>query len=725
MNVTNVNIDIKKWIASIVRVSASYGHHLDGQYLTQQMTWLDGATLEQKLLRLSSMMNLQIKIKRQHEVKLTSHAVPFLVVRADDQIAVVESINDDGGLSFWLADDTDLVHELPHDEFWSFSTGIIVLLSPALRGRDSRVDEFVKPYEKHWLIQGFQGMRHKIAEISIASILSNVLALAGILFSMQVYDRVIPAESYNTLWVLFFGVLIAALFEFLVRMARTRASDLMGKHVDLKISSFLFARAMAIRNEARPKSTGSFISQIREVDQVREMITSSTVGALADMPFVLIFMVLMAMIGGPLVWIPLVAIPLVVIPGLFIQWPLSKLSREGMRESALRSAVLVETIEGIEDIKALQAEPYFQRVWEQNHEVSAAIGIKQRMWGAMLSGWGGLIQQLSYSAMLVMGVYFVLNGDMTTGTLVACSLLSSRTIAPLMQLTMVFSRWQHAKVAMKGLDELLKKPVDMPSEDARAHCPHLLGNYKLQKVQYAYDYEQTKNVLAIDDLKIAQGERVAILGRVGAGKSTLLKLLAGQGQATQGKVLLDGVDINLIDPADVRSQVGYLSQDSRLFFGSLRQNLIIGHPHSTEQELLDALTVSGAINMLKHDASVLDQIVHEGGKGLSGGQKQMILLSRMLLRNPKIVLMDEPTSFMDEGLELQVLQNINGWIAGRTLVVVTHRPAILKIVERIIIVEEGRVIDDGPRDKILKKYTAGSADRTPKSASSAKDPTAV
>ncbi|MHC8403415.1 type I secretion system permease/ATPase [Pseudomonas sp. MDT1-17] len=697
-------IDIKKWIAAFARVSASYGHPVDDQYLVQQMTWHQGATLEQKLLRLSALMNLQAKIKNPTQVLVSPQRVPFVVVQHDGQLAVVESINDDGGLSFWLTDGSDLINELPADEFWAHSLAMVVLLSPALRGRDARVDEFVKPYEKHWLAQAFRGMGHKIAEVSLASLVSNVLALAGILFSMQVYDRVIPAESYNTLWVLFIGVLVAALFEFLIRMARTQASDLMGKHADLKISSFLFARAMVIRNEARPKSTGSFISQIREVDHVREMITSSTVGAAADMPFVLIFIAIMALIGGPLVWIPVLAIPLVIIPGLLLQWPLRKLSREGMRESALRSAVLVETIEGIEDIKALQAEPYFQRVWEQNHEISADIGIKQRMWGAMLSGWGGLVQQLSYSAMLVMGVYFVLKGDMTTGTLVACSLLSSRTLSPLMQLTMVFSRWQHAKVAMNGLDELLRKPIDMPSEESRAHCPHLLGNYQLRHVQYAYDYMQSKSVLAIDQLSIAQGERVAILGRVGAGKSTLLKLLAGQGQATQGKVTLDGVDLSLIDPVDVRAQVGYLGQDARLFFGSLRQNLLMGHPHATEQEMLDALAVSGALTMLKHDASILDQVVHEGGKGLSGGQKQMVMLSRMLLRNPKIVLMDEPTSNMDEGLEHQVLKRLDEWVAGRTLVVVTHRPALLKIVNRIVIVEDGRIVDDGPRDKILTKY---------------------
>lgn len=218
----------------------------------------------------------------------------------------------------------------------------------------------------------------------------------------------------------------------------------------------LFVRAMAIKNEARPKSTGSFISQLREIDQVRELLTSTTVGAAADMPFVLLFLAIMAFIGGPLVVIPLLAIPLIVIPGLLIQFPMAKLAKEGMREGALRNAILVETIEGIEDIKALQAEPYFQRQWEQTHEVSAAVGMKQRLWGARLTGWASTVSQLTYAGMLVFGTYLVLAGEITTGTLVASSLLSSRTIAPLMQLTMVFSRWQHAKSAMTGLNELLK-----------------------------------------------------------------------------------------------------------------------------------------------------------------------------------------------------------------------------------------------------------------------------
>lgn len=525
---------------------------------------------------------------------------------------------------------------------------------------------------------------------------------------MQVYDRVIPAQSFPTLWVLFFGVVLAAGMEYVIRLMRTLVSDLMGKKIDLKVSSLFFVRAMNIKNDDRPKSTGSFISQLREIDQVRELLTSTTVSAAADMPFVLLFLGIMFFIGGPLVIIPLLAIPLIVIPGILIQWPMAKLAKEGMRESALRNAVLVETIEGIEDIKALQAEAYFQRQWEQTHEVSAAVGMKQRLWGARLTGWASTVQQLTYGGMLVFGVYLVLNGDITTGTLVAASMLSSRTIAPLMQLTMVFSRWQHAKSAMHGLDELLKKPIDRPADAELSHCPSLSGHFNVRNLQYTYDKENAPNVLGIGQLEIKPGERVAILGKVGAGKSTLLKLLSGQASPSQGKILIDGVDMTKIEPADVRRQLGYLSQDSRLFFGTLRQNLMLGYPHASDQEMLQALRISGALSMVQADASSLDKIINEGGRGLSGGQRQMVMLSRMILRNPQVVLMDEPTASMDEQLEEYVIRQLHAWLVGRTLIVVTHRPALLKLADRIVVMDNGRVVADGPRDQILAKAASNT-----------------
>jgi len=690
------------WIAAMLRVAARFGKPADGKTLSQQMRWFEHLTPDQQLERLAGLLGLHLTMTPRDKLRWRQEVTPVILLLENGSVAVVEAIDAEGRARYWLSEGGDVVRESDLQELLAQSQPQAAVPGVAARGRDARIDEFVQPYEQHWFWKNFRGMGRRIAEISLASVVSNVLALAGILFSMQIYDRVIPAQSEPTLWVLFVGVLIAAAIEYLIRLMRTQVSDLMGKRIDLKVSSMLFARAMNIRNEARPKSTGSFISQLREIDQVRELLTSTTVGAAADLPFIILFLFIMGFIGGPLVIIPLLAIPLIVIPGLLVQIPMARLAKEGMREGALRNAVLVETIEGVEDIKALQAEPYFQRQWEQTHEVSAAIGMKQRLWGARLTGWASSVQQLTYAGMLVFGTYLVLAGDITTGTLVASSLLSSRTIAPLMQLTMIFSRWQHAKSAMKGLDELLKKPLDQPEEGEMAHCPTLTGHYDLRSVQYTYDEENVKNVLNIGQLQIKPGERIALLGKVGAGKSTLLKLLAGQAKASQGKVIVDGVDINRIDPIDLRRQLGWLSQDSRLFFGTLRQNLMLGNPHASEQEMLQALRVSGALSLVQQDAASLDRIINEGGRGLSGGQRQMVLISRMILRQPQVVLLDEPTASMDEQLEEHVIRQMKNWLTGRTLVLVTHRPALLKLVDRIVVMDNGRIVADGPRDEILR-----------------------
>ena len=708
-NETATPLSIDVWISAMGRVAESFGKPADPLYLRQQMRWFEHQPLRRQLDRLSGLMGLQVGMVSWSQVRWRQEVLPAVVTLKQGGIAVLENLHDDGTVDYWLSDGGDLLRSMELAMMLEQSTGPVFLVGVAPRGRDQRIDQFVQPHRKHWFWENFRGSGRKIAEISLASIIGNVLALAGILFSMQVYDRVIPAQSFPTLWVLFFGVVLAAGLEYIIRLMRTLVSDLMGKRIDLKVSSLFFVRAMNIKNDDRPKSTGSFISQLREIDQVRELLTSTTVSAAADMPFVLLFLGIMFFIGGPLVIIPLLAIPLIVIPGILIQWPMAKLAKEGMRESALRNAVLVETIEGIEDIKALQAEAYFQRQWEQTHEVSAAGGMKQRLWGARLTGWAATVQQLTYGGMLVFGVYLVLSGDITTGTLVACSMLSSRTIAPLMQLTMVFSRWQHAKSAMHGLDELLKKPIDRPADAELSHCPTLSGHFNVRNLQYTYDKENAPNVLGIGQLEIKPGERVAILGKVGAGKSTLLKLLSGQASPSQGKILIDGVDMTKVEPADIRRQLGYLSQDSRLFFGTLRQNLMLGYPHASDQEMLQALRISGALSMVQADASSLDKVINEGGRGLSGGQRQMVMLSRLILRNPQVVLLDEPTASMDEALEEYVIRQLHTWLVGRTLIVVTHRPALLKLVDRIVVMDNGRVVADGPRDKIL----ATAASNTP------------
>jgi len=689
-------------IAAMLRAAAHWGKTADHLRLQQQMRWFAHLAPLQQLARMAELLGLHCTSVTQQQLRWGPDVTPIFLMLNNGGIALLEEINHAGEVRYWLSEGGNVIREGQLSELLAQSLPEVGVIGVAARGRDQRIDEFMQPYQPHWFWHHFRGMQRRIVEISLASVVGNVLALAGILFSMQVYDRVIPAQSQSTLWVLFSGVLLAVGIEYLIRLMRTQVADLMGKRIDLKLSSMLFARAMNIRNEARPRSTGAFIAQLREIDQVRELLTSTTVGAAADLPFVLLFLFIMASIGGWLVIIPLLAIPLIVIPGLLIQIPMARLAQEGLREGALRQAVLVETLEGVEDIKALQAEPYFQRQWEQTHEVSAAVSNQQRLWGARLTGWATSVQQLTYASMLVFGVYLILNNQITTGTLVASSLLSSRTLAPLMQLTMVFSRWQHAKSAMKGLDVLLQKPLDRPEHQSLAHSPVLRGHFQLQDVRYRYEEESHLSVLNIAQLEIHPGERVAILGKVGAGKSTLLKMLAGQAQATQGRVWVDGVDMAGIDPIDLRRQLGWLSQDARLFFGTLRQNLLLGNPHASEQEMLQALRISGALAMVQQDAASLDRVIQEGGRGLSGGQRQMILLSRLILRQPQVVLLDEPTAAMDEALEAQVIRQLSQWMTDRTLVLVTHRPALLRMVERIVVMDNGRIVADGAREEILR-----------------------
>ncbi|MER0125517.1 type I secretion system permease/ATPase [Franconibacter daqui] len=692
------------WLQLLARSAAAFGRPVNAELIRQQMRWHHAPHDGEAREKLAALMGLQLSQVRPGEISWHDEILPAVLMLNDGTPVLIESINRQGLVSYWLCRGGDVVRQAPLRKLLSHARDEVVLIGLVQRVRDERIDAFLKPWQRHWFWKHFRAMSGVMGDIVLASLVANTLTLAGILFSMQVYDRVIPAQSWPSLWVLAGGVLCAVIMEFVLRLMRNRLADVTGKQIDLRISAMLFARTLAIRNEHRPKATGSFISQLREIDQLRELLTSTTLGAVADIPFIALFLLLLAFIGGGLAWIPLLALPLILIPGLLIQLPLARLTREGMREGAIRNAVLVEAVEGVEDIKALQAEPWFQRQWEQTHEVSAQIAIRQREWAARFNGWVSAVQQMTYAAMLVYGVFLIIDGTITTGTLVACSLLSSRAIAPLLQLTLLFSRWQHARSALQGLDELLKKPLDTPEEERRAHCPALPGHYRLCQVQYAWAPESGKQDLHINQLQIIPGQRVAVLGRVGAGKSTLLKLLAGQVQATQGKVLLDGVDMRCLDPLEVRQAVGWLSQESRLFFGTLRQNLLLGNPCASEQAILDALRISGALSLIEQDAASLDRMILEGGRGLSGGQRQMILLSRLILRNPRIVLLDEPTASMDEQLEQQVIHRLGGWLEGRTLVLVTHRPALLRLTNRVVVMDNGHIIADGAREEVLNSF---------------------
>jgi len=695
-------INYQPWLQAVFTIAKHYRIEPSEERIRLQLDWNPNQTIDDILTLITRQIGMSLRKASFSEDLINPWRLPVLVEFHSGQVAIIDKVDVDGNASVQFSGDQGLAQILTL-EVLKENIRHVYILRPAKSVPDARVDEYIKPYESSWFWSIVLRDWKRYVDVMFASMLANILALATIVFSMNVYDRVIPAQSTTTLWVLAGGVLIAAIFEFSLKVARIYLSDIIGKRADLRISDRVFGHALRIKNSERSKSTGSFISQIRELEGVRDLVTSTTISAISDLPFFFLFLGIFWLIGGNLFWVMLIIVPLMIIPGLLAQKSLAKLANEGMREGAIRNAMLVEAVQGIEDIKLLRAEARFQNQWNHMNETSADVSMRQRKIVGVMSAWTQKIQGLAFAIVVLVGAFAVMKGDMSTGALVACSMLSSRMLGPIAQITGVLGRWQQAKVAKMGLDELMKKAVDQPDHAHLIHRPVLNGHYELTSVNFKYGEDDPKPSLMIAKLEIKVGEKIAILGRNGAGKSTLLQLLSGMQTPVQGKIKLDGVELGLIDPSDVRRDMALLNQNAHLFFGTVRENLTLGAPLANDEEILAALKITGAINFVQEKKEGLDHIILEGGIGFSGGQKQALLLSRLLIRQPNILLLDEPTASIDDVSEKQFIEHLKGWLGQKTLLVATHRRAVLELVDRIIVVNDGKVVMDGPRDQILNQ----------------------
>ena len=689
-----------------VLVSAAYFQiNVSAEHIRLTSRWNESASLEDQAREMARQAGLSLQMVQPQLADLTPWRLPVVLQLDGGQVAVVTASRD-GELTLSMAgeDGEGVAHRIdelqPHVE-------AMALLRPLRSARDTRVDDYLAPVEDDWLRKLVLVDWRPYAHILVASLITNLMALAGVLFSMQVYDRVVPAQSMPTLYVLAGGVLLALIFAWVMRDSRMRITDLLGKRADLRISDRVFGHALRVKNSARPRSTGTFISQIRELEPVRDMLTSTTIAAAADLPFFLLFCVIFWFIAGWLVIVPLVAFLLLIIPSLLAQKRLRELAHIGMRESSLRNAMLVEAVQGIEDIKVLQAEQRFQHQWNHYNAINADSGLQLRDLLNRLNNWMQTVQGAAFAVVIFFGVPDVMAGQMSTGVLVAASILVSRMLAPLSSITTVLNRWQQAKIAAQSLDQLMKLPVDNPQEVATVHRPTIQGDYRLEGAAFSYDGESA--ALSVASLEIAPAERVAVIGRNGAGKSTLLQALSGLMQPVSGSVLLDEIDITHIDPADVRRDVSLLSQNARLFHGTLRENLKLGAPLAGDETVIEALKTAGAWAYVQRLPLGLDHPLQEGGLGLSGGQRQAILLARLILRKPRVMLLDEPTAAMDEATERDVINNLRRVSADSTLVVATHRMAVVEAMDRIIVVDGGAIALDGTKDDVLKRLRANEA----------------
>ena len=584
-------------------------------------------------------------------------------------------------------------------------TGYALFARPEVRF-DRRAEQVESPQAGSWFWGTLAQAWPIYAEVMLAAVLINTFALASPLFIMNVYDRVVPNNALETLWVLAAGALTVFLFDFVLRNLRGYFVDSAGKIADIKLASRIFEQVLGIRMAARPTSAGAFANNLREFESLRDFFTSASLVTLVDLPFVIFFILIVWWLGGPIAIVPAVAVPLVIGVGLCLQVPLNRVVRRTFKEAAQKHGILVESISGLETIKSVGAEGRMQRNWEQFVGATALSATRARWLSALGVNFSALAQNLVTVGVVVFGVYRIGEGVMTVGALVASTIITGRAMAPLAQVAGILTRYHQARAAYDALNQVMALPVERPRQVRFLHRPELSGEIEFKNVTFSYPGQKFPALDAVS-FAIKPGERVGLIGRIGSGKTTIEKLVLGLYEPDQGAVLIDGTDLRQIDPADLRRNIGCVLQDVFLFHGSVRDNITLGAPFADDQAVLRAAQIAGVEDFVARHPLGFDLNVGERGESLSGGQRQAVAVARALLLDPPILVLDEPTSAMDNGAENRFKQRLGEVLAGKSLLLVTHRASVLSLVERLVVLEAGRVVADGPRDDVLKALAAG------------------
>ncbi|OOF46295.1 type I secretion system permease/ATPase [Rodentibacter trehalosifermentans] len=638
---------------------------------------------------------------------IPSLATPVLAILKDEEALVITKIEGAGvNRRFHIRQTDNVKRVLDYKELSEIYLGYCWFIKPKVTSDiRSELPEYHLP--KSWFWKVIWRFKAYYGQVILATFIINFLALVSSLYVMNVYDRVIPNKTYETLWALSIGVILAISFEFAAKMIRGHLTDIAGKKADLIISSALFRRVMALRLIDKPVSSGSYANNLRDFESVREFMTSASLLVLVDLPFLFLFVFVIYLVGGKLAIVPLIIIPTVILVGITVQPKLAARINESMRESSQRQGLIVEALDGIETLKANNATNWVQQRWDMYTAKTSASQIKVKDLSNFVVNFSVGLQQLNTVFLVLLGTYLIHSEDeasrITMGALIASVILSGRALAPLAQIAGLATRFQQARLALKGVDEIVNRPIERVPDRKYITLKQTQGKITFNNVNFQYNKE-TPNALSKLSVTINPGEKVAILGRIGSGKSTLLKLAAGLYEPQAGNVTLDNVDLRQIDPNYLRNQVALFGQSPRLFLGTLRENLDIARADNFagDVELVNALYRFGLENLVNSHPRGLDMPLGENGQGLSGGQKQLVALARLTIKDPRVVLLDEPTSDLDQGTEEMVLQALARWMGNRTMIMVTHRPQVLKLVNRIIVMENGKVAIDGPRDAVLE-----------------------
>ncbi|TDR82129.1 type I secretion system permease/ATPase [Paludibacterium purpuratum] len=686
--------------ACLLALAQHYGLPPQPETVFNGLPEAEGKLTPSLFVRAADRLGLTARIARMPATDWRPELLPVVLLLQDDQACLLDRCDEQGYAHIRTPTLIDGTSRLLQSELAERYSGLCILVKP--RYQPER--RAAAAADGHWFWLAVRKGWPLYRDAFLAAFLINLCALAVPIVTMNIYDRVVPNLAFSTLWVLAVGAGLVQVFDFLLKLARSHLLDLAGKRIDIDLSARIMERVLGLRLEHRPPSVGAFAANLRAFESVRDFIASSSVATLVDLPFTLIFVLI-------LLWLsPWFAVPVILAAGLMLlqAWfaasRMRTLSESTLRASAERNALLIESLTGLETIKSQSAQGVQQARWERSTHYLAQTGARLKILSALTSHFAGFVQQTTYLATLVLGVYLILDGRTSAGGIIAAGMLSSRATVPLSQLVNLLTQYHQARASLASVESVMRLPTERDSAMVYAPRAPFAGGIELKNVEFGYPGAKLSALSGVS-LRIVPGERVAILGSIGSGKSTIQKLIMGLYQPSAGTVLIDGIDLRQIDPDELRREVGYVPQESLLLSGSLRHNLTLGRPEVPVGRLQRALNIAGLGRFVNQHPDGFDMPIGERGATLSGGQRRALCVARAWVAEPTILLMDEPTSNMDPGQARRMIQALSGVMAGKTLLVVTHQADVLELVDRIIVIEGGRVVADGPKKQVLDALT--------------------
>lgn len=698
-------------LSALIEVSRIHGRGMTPEAFLAGLPLQDGRLTPSVFRRAAARAGLASRISKRAVELVREEMLPAILLLKDNDCCVLLGWNDDRSKARVLFSEAGQgMSEIELESLEELHTGYVIFARPRFRF-DSRAPEIRKVVNRHWFFGALMENAMLYRDVLVAAFLINLIAITIPFYTLNIYDRVVPNAAFETLWALSLGVIVIVAADYGLRMVRSYVLDLAGKRVDVELSALIMERVLGMQMVNRPASAGSFAANLRAFESVRDFITSTTVTAFIDLPFALIFLVLILWLGWAMAIPLVVGIVFLIVYALMLQPKMQALTETTYRATATRNSTLIESLVGLETIKAQCAEGVMQRKWEQSVAYLARIGADLRQLSASVVTSSASVQQLVTVGMVIIGVYLIADKQMSQGALIACVMLSSRALAPFSQIAGLLTQYQNAAMALSSLDKVVGQTVERPEEASFVRRERVKGEIEFSNVSFAYPGEHAPEVLREISFRIQPGEHVAIIGKVGSGKSTINRLILGLYQPTSGSIKVDGVDIRQLDPAELRKSIGYVPQDVTLFYGSLRENITVGMPHVEDHGILHAAELAGLQELVGNHPKGFDLPIGERGESLSGGQRQSVAIARALVHEPTMLLLDEPSSSMDHSTEDNLKRRLQAYSQGKTMMLVTHRNSLLDLVDRLIVIDRGTIVADGPKKQVVEALAAGKVGR--------------